>query len=471
MAETLDLQDIQGLITRGYSDLTAACYVLLQITNASAAKAWLHAIMGTISTVQDKPTEQAFNIAFTYTGIQKLGLEPAIAVLFSDEFITGMVTPHRSLLLGDIAESAPTQWYWGGTNTPAIDMVFLLFATDEQRLTNSYAAFAKTVAASGLQEIMKLDTSDLGGKEHFGFRDGIAQPTIEGLSRTDIPMNTIKAGEFLLGYTNEYGLYTDRPLVPLALDPRGLLPRDSSGSGNADLGRNGSYLVFRQLRQDVRAFWQFHDHATKNPDGGSNPVARTKLASQMVGRWPSGAPLLETQQQDNPEMGNDNNFTYYQTDPYGLRCPLGAHVRRANPRDSLDPQPGSEQSIAVGKRHRILRRGREYGPPLDPAQLFNGNQSSANEQERGLHFLCFNGNISRQFEFIQHTWVNNPHFNGLYNDDDPLIGTHSIDGGMFTVQATPVRRRLTGLPRFVTIVGGTYFFTPGIRALRYLASL
>src|SRR6266700_3619418 len=272
MADTLDLQDVQGLIIRGYGDLKAACYVLLKISNAGLAKAWLSAVADTITSGQARPAEQAFNVAFTYAGIKKLGLEPGIAAMFSNEFITGMVTPHRSLLLGDIAESAPAQWYWGGSDHKAIDMVFMLFAVDDQQLTDIYTAFAQTLAANGLQEILKLDTSDIGGKEHFGFRDGISQPVIEGLPRTEIPLNIIKAGEFLLGYANEYGLYTDRPLLRPALDPRGLLPRDSSGSGNADLGRNGSYLVFRQLRQDVRAFWQFHDEVTKNPDGSSNPT-------------------------------------------------------------------------------------------------------------------------------------------------------------------------------------------------------
>jgi Dyp-type peroxidase family len=255
------------------------------------------------------------------------------------------------------------------------------------------------------------------------------------------------------------------------MDPKDLLPRDSSGSGNVDLGRNGSYLVFRQLRQDVRGFWQFLDGATKNPDGSSNPTTRLKLASQMVGRWPSGAPLLKTPDQDDPRLADANDFAYHQNDPYGFNCPIGAHVRRTNPRDSLDPEPGSEQSIAVGKRHRILRRGREYGPAVDPAELLSIKKSIAEDQDRGLHFLCLNANISRQFEFVQHTWVNNPHFDGLYADADPIIGTHYPEGGTFTIQAKPVRKRLTSLPRFVSVVGGAYFFMPGIRAIRYLANL
>src|SRR6266566_4822455 len=442
MADTLDLQDIQGLIIRGYGNLRAACYILLEISDPQLAKMWLNALAGTITTGQARPEEKALNVAFTYPGIKKLGLEPAILAIFSNEFINGMAIPHRSLLLGDVEESSPAQWTWGGPGTRPIDMVLMLFAVDDRELSDVYNTYAKTFAASGLTEVLKLDTVDLGNKEHFGFHDGISQPVMEGLPQTETPMNTIKAGEFVLGYPNEYGLYTDRPVIKPAMDPKGILPRDSSGSGNVDLGRNGS----------------------------SNSAARIKLASQMVGRWPSGAPLLKTPDQDDPQLADANDFAYYQTDPYGFNCPIGAHVRRANPRDSLDPQPGSEQSIAVGKRHRILRRGREYGPPVDAAELLTVKKSSAEDQDRGLHFLCLNANISRQFEFVQHTWVNNPHFDELYDDADPIIGTHYPDGGTFTMQAKPVRKRLNSLPRFVSVVGGAYFFLPGIRAIRYLAN-
>jgi Dyp-type peroxidase family len=472
MADTLDLQDIQGLIIRGYGNLRSACYLLLEISSPAPAKLWLSTLADTITCGQARPEEKAVNVAFTYTGIKKLGLEPALATMFSNEFITGMATPHRSLLLGDVEESSPMQWSWGGPNTKPIDMVLMLFAVDDDKLTDIYNGYTNEFTANGLLEILKLETTDLGDKEHFGFHDGISQPVIEELSQGKTsPIDRIKAGEFLLGYPNEYGLYTDRPVLKPALDPNGLLPRARSGSGNVDLGRNGSYLVFRQLRQYVRSFWQFLDEATKNSDGSSNPTTRLKLASQMVGRWPSGAPLLQTPDQDNPRLADTNDFAYYQTDPYGFNCPIGAHVRRANPRDSLDPEPGSVQSVAVGKRHRILRRGREYGPPIDQTELLSIKKTIAEDQERGLHFLCLNANISRQFEFVQHTWVNNPHFNGLYDDADPIIGTHAPDGSTFTIQAQPVRKRLTSLPRFVSVVGGAYFFMPGIKAIHYLASL
>jgi deferrochelatase/peroxidase EfeB len=183
-------------------------------------------------------------------------------------------------------------------------------------------------------------------------------------------------------------------------------------------------------------------------------------------------------------------------------------VRRSNPRDSLDPSPGTAKSYAINKRHRLLRRGREYGPPLAEAELFGAAEGRAGapgagaimragyerdaartmraaataeaaqaapppveaEPERGLHFICLNTSLARQFEFVQSTWLYNPKFGGLYDDRDPLVAPRG-GAASFTVPATPVRRRLSGLPQFVTVCGGGYFFLPGVRAVRYLASL
>ena len=470
MADTLTLEDIQGIIIRGYGNLTAAYYVLLEITNPDSTRTWLGSIVGTITTGQARPEDNARNIAFTHSGLKKLGLEPEVLAMFSNEFIDGMITPHRSRILGDVEESAPEHWGWGGPTSP-IDMVLMLFARTDQELSDMYNTYSKTFVANGLLEVKKLDTVNLGYIEQFGFHDGISQPVMTGLPKSETPMNTIQTGEFLLGYPNEYGLYTARPLIKPTADPKDLLPRDASGSGNKDLGRNGSYLVFRQLHQDVRGFWQFLDQVTKNPDGSSNPAARTKLASKMIGRWPSGAPLVKTPDQDDPKLADSNDFGYYQADPYGYNCPIGAHIRRTNTRDSLDPGPGTEKSIAVSKHHRILRRGREYGKPINPGDLFSVKPPAGEEQDRGLHFICFCANIARQFEFIQHTWINNPNFDGLYDDTDPILGVHSPNGGTFTIQANPVRKRVTGLPRFISVLGGAYFFMPGISAFRYLANL
>ncbi len=145
----------------------------------------------------------------------------------------------------------------------------------------------------------------------------------------------------------------------------------------------------------------------------------------MVGRWPSGAPLVLSPERDDPALADPNDFMYAQSDAHGYACPIGAHIRRANPRDSLDPRPGSPESIAVNKRHRLLRRGRAYGPPLSVEQALSDRDAPVDE--RGLHFICLNGNIARQFEFVQHTWINNPKFDQLYDDADPILAGREHD--------------------------------------------
>jgi Dyp-type peroxidase family len=468
MAVNLDLVDVQGIIARGYGNLSAACFVLLEINDPGATKAWLGATLDRVTPGDARPEDTGLNLAFTATGLHKLGLAAETLAQFSGEFTAGMTTPHRQRILGDADDNAPVHWDWGGPTTRPVDVLLMLYAQHEARLSEHYAAEARGFAAGGLAELRKLDTAALDDFEHFGFRDAISQPIVEGLGRTGAAANTVKAGEFILGYPNEYGLYTDRPLLAASADPQDLLPADPGGSGARDLGRNGTYLVFRQLRQDVRAFWQFMDQATARPDGSSELRARTWLASKLVGRWPSGAPLTLRPDADDPAQADANDFGYARDDPHGFKCPIGAHIRRAHPRDSLDPDPGSEESIAIDKRHRILRRGRKYGSAIAPAALMAEGAAAVTDEERGLHFICLSANIARQFEFVQHTWINNPKFDGLYDDVDPLIGPRLP--GIFTIQAAPVRRRVLGLPPFVSVRGGAYFFLPGIRALRYLAS-
>ena len=287
------------------------------------------------------------------------------------------------------------------------------------------------------------------------------------MSKAGDKSNTVPAGEFILGYPNGYGLYTDRPVLPASAPGAGLLPRDPAGSGGADLGRNGTYVILRQLHQDVIGFWHYLESVTRNPDGTVNVPAKVHLGARLVGRWPGGAPLVLSPDGDDPALSSATDFGYHATDPEGLRCPFGAHVRRSNPRDSLDPDPGSQASIDVGNRHRLLRRGREYGPVATTEDLARGVDDGV---ERGLYFVCLSANIARQFEFVQHTWLNNPKFDGLYQDPDPLVAPH--DGtDCFTIPRKPVRARLTGLPQFVTVEGGAYFFLPGLNAIRYLASV
>lgn len=467
VAVTVELSDVQGLFARGYGDLRAAAFLLLGIDDAAAARSWLTATAGAITSAEARPDEHALNLAFTSSGLERLGLPAEALAMFSNEFVTGMTTPHRTRILGDHDESAPVRWEWGGPDGPRIDLALLLYARDGAGLQRLEEERTRGLAAGGLTLRRRLETSDLDDFEPFGSRDGISQPFVEGLSKAGPPETTVRTGEFLLGYPNEYGLYTGRPLLDPTADPRGELPRDPEGSGRADLGRNGSYLVFRQLRQDVPGFWRYVDGATRRSDGSSDRQAQLRLAAKMVGRWPSGAPLTLAPDADDPSLADANDFGYHELDPRGARCPVGSHIRRSNPRDSLDPRPGSSRSWEVNRRHRILRRGREYGTSLTIEQALAGGDPT----ERGLHFICLNANIQRQFEFVSQTWLNNPKFDRLYDDADPVVAPSAPHGGTFTIPTDGVRERIAGIPRFVSVKGGAYFFLPGLAALRYLAQL
>jgi Dyp-type peroxidase family len=215
------------------------------------------------------------------------------------------------------------------------------------------------------------------------------------------------------------------------------------------LGRNGSYLVYRKLYQDVAAFRQFLRKEARDP------ADEELLAAKLMGRWRSGAPLVLAPHADDPALADDpqrnSDFNYVNMDPNGLACPIGAHIRRANPRDS----------VHGANRNRLIRRGLPYGPPLPEGAPDDG-------ADRGVAVLFGNASISRQFEFVQRVWLNERKFGGLDNDKDPIAGDND---GCFdmTIQRRPFRRRISGLPRFVTVRGGGYFFAPGIAALRYLA--
>lgn len=456
----LERDDIQGLVASGYGHLHEARFLLLAIDDPTRAARWLGRLAGELTTSRAKSGDTAVNLALSSSGLRKLGVEPATA-RFSDRFLDGMTAPHRSRALGDIGADAPARWRWGGPDTQPVDLLLALYADTP----NALSALEQRLlgADDGVEVVTDLGTrwSD---REHFGFRDGIAQPVIEGLG-SGRPDDTVSAGEFVLGYPNQRGQMTDRPLLNRAADPTGILATDPV-SGDADLGRNGSYLVLRTLSQDVRAFWTFVDRASTEAEGHADRDARTRLAARIVGRWPDGEPLVLAPDGPSDPAAATDDFRYHEIDPSGLRCPLGAHIRRAHPRDSLDPEPGTERSIAIDKLHRLLRRGRGYGPPITPQAALNG--AGAKEVDRGLHFISLCANIARQFEFVQHTWLNSPKFNGLYDDSDPLVGPA---GRTLTVQSRPVSRRVTDLPSFVGVHGGGYFFLPGVRALRYLASL
>ncbi|MEJ2889209.1 Dyp-type peroxidase [Actinomycetospora aeridis] len=448
-AEVVDREDVQGLVARGYGRLPHASYSLYAIERPGEARALLARWADVVGTAGPAGEGTTLNVALSAAGLRALGIAESRIAGFAAPFVEGMVTEHRSRLLGDTGENDPATWSWGGPRHDPVHVLVLLFAPSPAELDERTAALDRE--ASALRLLVRHDTDALSPHEPFGFADGISQPRVAGLGRDP---GGLPAGEFVLGYRNAYGQRTWRPLVPPAADPRGLLPADPDGSGARDLGRNGTYLVVRQLEQDVDGFWDFVRTRTER-DGTADPDAAERLAARMVGRWRSGAPLVLTPERDDPRRRTED-FAYG-ADLDGLRCPRGAHVRRVNPRDALAPV-GTTREIV--DRHRVLRRGRPYTvPPAD-----------GEAARRGLHFLCLGANIARQYEFVQHTWINDPHFDGLRDDADPLVAPRAERGRTFTEQARPVRRRHRGMPAFVRVRGGEYFFLPSRRALRWLGS-
>jgi Dyp-type peroxidase family len=475
----LQVDDIQGILLYGYGRLRHACFLLVSVAEPADARTWLGTLDVRNAVFDPDKVDRCLNIAFTPEGLTRLGLGNDLLAELAPEFREGMAgTAHRQRILGDHGESGPDTWRWGGPRNPEPHVLLMLYGRDDDALSALLYEQLSQFTGSGLRLIEKLDTNWLPQqKEHFGFRDGVSHAGIGGFHTNTTPDNTIAPGEFVLGYPNAYGQYTQRPLVSPERDLRGILPPAADAPGLRDLGMNGSYLVFRQLSQDVGRFWAFCDEHARQGGAADRADAHVRLASKMVGRWPSGAPLVKSPDVDDPALSGDNNFLYYGSgDPHGFKCPIGSHIRRTNPRDALEPNPGSARSIEVGKRHRVLRRGRPYGAPLAASMEIADMLAAGDDAgERGMHFICFNTHIGRQFEFIQHTWVNNPCFDGLYEDDDPIAGdrggARGRPAGTFTIQSDPIRTRVTGIPRFVHVRGGGYFFMPGIRAVRYLASL
>jgi deferrochelatase/peroxidase EfeB len=492
-SSAIEYSDVQGLVRFGYNPLTEATFLLLRIRDATAASAWLASAPVSNAVALDKPPLTALQIAFTREGLEALHLPQEVVSGFSDEFVSGMCgESNRSHRLGDEGANSPEYWRWGGPqNVP--HMLVMLYA-QEGRLASWTATVKGAAWASAFDEITSLPTSDLQGEEPFGFKDGISQPVPDWERRRTTNdqvayTNLSCLGEFLLGYPNEYGKYTDRPLLT-SDSASAVLPEAEDAPGKRDLGRNGTYLVLRQLQQDVRGFWQFVDRQTQ-----SEAQARTQLAASMVGRTRDGNPLVPVLSQ--PIEGvkaatPSNNFTY-DVDVNGTRCPFGAHIRRANPRNADFPAgtggffsqlihnlgfagTALRQDIMSSTRfHRLLRRGRQYGPRLSPEQALEPNVPDT--AEHGIQFICLNANISRQFEFVQGAWVMSTKFNGMTGESDPLLGNREpvkgcVSTGNFTLpQESGLARCIAGMPQFITVRGGAYFFLPGGAALKYLAAL
>ena len=300
----VDYADVQGLVRFGYGRMTSASYALVRVKDVAAAKAWLRAAPVTNAMEQRPPPTTALQIAFTAPGLTKLGLPPSVVEGFSREFRGGMAQERRARQLGDVGNNAPSNWLWGSKGSDNFDreqktdrephVLIMFFAEPDQ-----FASFVENAKGDtwcdAFEEVTWLGTSNLDGDEPFGFADGISQPEIDWEQQRQTPCNQLEytnvvaLGEFLLGYRNEYGKITDRPLLDPDAANAELLPAVDVPD-KKDLGRNGTYLVMRQLEQDVRGFWKFlYDHAVGNLAEADRWARKPPRSRRARTRWRSTA--------------------------------------------------------------------------------------------------------------------------------------------------------------------------------------
>jgi Dyp-type peroxidase family len=437
----LELDDIQAGALRERPSPYVGTYLLLRIDDRAHGRELLRRLIPLLEPERssiERPPDAWITVALTYQGLRALGVPQESLDSFAPEFRQGMAA--RAAELGDTGPNAPERWEQplGG---PDVHVVLSVLSPDADRL----AAVAERARRAheqvpGVQLIWRQDCYQLPtGRTSFGFKDGIGQPAVEGNGRpgSDPGEAPIRAGEFILGYPDETG---------------GLPPMPTPDV----LGRNGTYVVFRKLHTRVAAYRTYlREKAATRED-------EALLGAKMVGRWQSGAPLTISPDRDDPDLGADpqrNNDFRYGDDLRGFKCPAGAHARRANPRDSLEHEMGTDVRL-----HRMIRRGTSYGPMLPEGVLEDDGA------DRGIIFVFAGSHLKRQFEFVKTQWLNDGIFIGAPAEKDPLVGPN--DGaGTFTVPQRPIRRRLTELPPFVVTRGGEYCFAPGLRALRWLSEL
>ena len=435
----LELDDIQHILLTRTPSLTGR-YEFLSFQDPAGGRQWLGEIIGKVASAADvKASVEAerrwVTVAFTWNGLRALGVGDESLNSFPEAFRQGMAA--RAEVLGDTGANHPDHWV-GGLAGPELHAIAILFAREgaerarcqgEHEALMARCAGAKALSSLDLEATPPFEYAH----DHFGYRDRLSQPVIEGSGDDPTPGSgaPLKAGEFILGYPDEDG-YT------VMLQPEAL-------------SRNGSYMAYRRLEEHVGKFREFlREH-------GKTPEEQELVAAKLMGRWRSGAPLVLAPSRDEPELGADprrnNDFNYKQQDPLGYAVPLGAHIRRMNPRDTA----------ANMNRRRMIRRGATYGPPLAEGAPEDGT-------ERGIAAFVICADLIRQFEFAQNVWINDRNFHELSNERDPIIGTQ--DGTLeYKIPKRPIRKTIKGLPAFTTVRGGAYFFLPGLKALRYLASL
>jgi len=476
--EQLETGEIQSVFFGPFGALPHAHMLAIAVPDTlsrASRKAWLEFIVARTSFGDGVPSKRAMTVAFGPDGLRRLGLDGGVdndpLGTFPVAFRHGMGNPERSRILDDLGDSVPDKWQWGSPAKP-VDTVIVCYAESPEMLKAEVAVLKRKTSGAGMALVSELPLAvKREGKravEHFGFVDGVSQPIVRGTARANAgaaPMHLVAPGEFLFGYRDEHGFYPASPSVQASQDRSGILAtvrRNRQIAGQPppphDFGRNGSFLVMRQFEQHVDRFDDYCKAAAMQAAGetGNPAITPRWVAAKMLGRWQDGSSLVRNPD-GRPGRGADNDFALGVEDPQGHRCPLGAHIRRSNPRDSLGED--RETQIRIGKRHRIIRVGRSY--------LKQGRTGA--KVEKGLLFMCLNADIERQYEFIQQTWVSSTSFQGLVAEKDPTIGSRNGDG-RFTIPSWEGVTVLKGIPQFVTTRGGGYFFMPGKSSLRYLIS-
>ena len=500
--------EIQSLVFGGLGFLPYATCTLWRLpADQAEARAWLRALSPELAwndgkRIRDDQRNNAiYQLGLSASGLAALGLPGEGLASFPAAFLDGMDTTARARIIGDTGSNAREHWWW----TDPADAAVLVYGETptalatlrknldrlakahgaalvkeiKLRVLDSHVPRAEPVAnptamvAAPALETRQRELNRTNDREPFGFADGGSQPVIRGTYKgeRDIPnsMHLVAPGEFVLGYPDNRGNLPPGPCMAAIHDPDNILPTlgsDPSFATNTvnqprDLGCNGSFLVIRVLEQDVDGFHAYCKAEAKRLQhrlAAPYSVTPEFIGAKMMGRWQNGAPLVRSPYSASkaPQIITENNFKLGFEDPEGLRCPFGSHIRRANPRDSLDP--GSLDQIAITNRHRILRIGRKYQP--------------AKGHNPGLLFMCLNGDLERQFEFVQQTWINGNVISlscpiNLAGEADPLLGGDGNAG--FTIPSRDGPVKLAAMKSFVTMRGGGYFFMPGKRLVRYLA--
>ncbi|MBA2467557.1 MAG: peroxidase [Sphingomonas sp.] len=276
--------------------------------------------------------------------------------------------------------------------------------------------------------------------EHFGYFDGISQPVF--------------SGKDLKRYYDE-----DQKRQPQ--------PGDWDPSASLDLvlakdpftnapDAYGSFFVYRKLEQDYDLF-----HQRAKSLAAAVSITGQLAGAFVVGRFEDGTPISLAGAPDG--KAPENHFMHAK-DKDGLKCPMHAHVRKANPRGTT---PGT--SLKDEAARRIARRAIPYGKPHPDLKCDETEFPSAKPGPRGLLFMCFQSNIEDHFEFIQRVWIDNNDFpSGTIpffekdTGDDPLIGQDEAEP-----QHWPKRwnDKAAGTKKHdfeaaVTLKGGEYFFAP-----------